>query len=502
MKKLKVRLLNLDAGGKTIAIINSRDAVDFGVRPLERIVLTNPKNGKKLTAVVNVTDKFVKPGEIIVYDEIKEILNLKNGMIIKAEPRPELISKQYIRKKIDGCELSYNEMKAIVKDVLERNLNDLELAAFITALHINGMTLDENVYFSKVMVESGKRLKFRGTVVDKHSVGGVPGDKTSLLLVPIIASSGLKIPKTSSRSITSPAGTADRAEILMPVELNATEIKRVVNKTNGCLVWGGAVDLAPADDLFIQIENPLNMDPLVMPSVMSKKKSVGAKHVVIDIPVGDEAKIKTEDEAEHLAKNFIELGKELSINVDCVLTQGDQPIGHTMGPALEAREVLQTIHEIETAPDLVDKVATIAGKLFEMTKKKGGKKLAYRILKSGKAEKKLRQIIKAQGGNPKIKPEDIKWAKEKKAIRAKKEGVVINISNKNLAMVAKTAGAPKDKLAGILLNKKVGDFVKRNEILYTIYAERKNKLREALRVVDKNAILISKNRRMLIKTVR
>jgi len=488
--KLKVKILDMDAGGKTIAIINSNDARGLGVHPLERVILK--KGNKKITVIIDTTERFVKQGEIGVYDEVRKELKLKKGDIIKAEPRPQLLSKEYIRKKIDGGRLNYNEMKTIVSDVIQRNLNDLELSAFITALHIHGMTLNENIAFSKAMIESGKQLKFSGTVVDKHSIGGVPGDKTSILLVPIIASTGLIIPKSSSRSITSPAGTADRVEVLMPVELNINQIKRVVKKTGGCLVWGGALDLAPADDLFIKIEKPLEMDPLVLPSVLSKKKSVGAKYVVIDIMVGEEAKIKNRKEAEILRKNFAQLGKNLGMQVDCVLTDGTQPIGHTMGPALEAREALQTLRDPETAPDLVKKVITLSGTLLEMTGIKNGKELAYRILKSGEAEKKLREIIKAQGGNPKIKPEDIEYAKESKTIRAKKSGVVKRISNYNMALVAKTAGAPKDKLAGILLHKKIGEFVNSNEPLYTVYAENKMKLKEALSMIERDAVIISR----------
>jgi len=495
MKLMKVKILDMDAGGKTVAIINKRDAVEFGLHPLERMIIK--KGTKEITVIIDTTEKFVKSGEIGIYEEVKKQLKLKSGDIVVAKPRPELASKDFIRKKIDNNELCYNEMRTIVNDVIERNLNDLEMAAFITALHIHGMTIDENIAFSKAMIDSGKKIKFHGKVVDKHSIGGVPGDKTSLLLVPIVAAAGLTIPKSSSRSITSPAGTADRAEIIMPVDLNVEQIKNVVKKTGGCLVWGGALDLAPADDLFIQIEKPLGMDPLVLPSVMSKKKSVGAKYVVIDIPLGKEAKVKTKDEAEKLARNFVELGRSLKMKVDCVLTRGSQPLGHTMGPALEAREALQTIQNPETATDLVDKVTSLAGTLFSMTGKKGGKKLAYDILKSGRAERKLRDIIKAQGGNPKIQPDDIKYGKESKVIRARKHGVVTKISNHNLASVAKAAGAPKDKLAGILLHKKIGSYVKSGEPLYTIYAESKIKMKEALELFDKNAVVISNGKKMM-----
>ncbi|MEM7819457.1 MAG: AMP phosphorylase [Candidatus Aenigmatarchaeota archaeon] len=499
--KLRTRTISLTAGGKFISIINIEDARELGVKPLDRVVLT--KGRKKITTVVNVTREFVKQGQIAIYDEVKKFMNLRSGDFVHVEPREELISKKYIRKKIDGGELDYKELKEIVDDVLKRNLNDLELASFITAIHIHGFTLNESIAMSKAMIQTSKKIKFPGIVVDKHSIGGVPGDKTSMLLVPIIAASGLTIPKTSSRSITSPAGTADRMEILAPVDLNINEIKRVVKKCGGCLVWGGAVDLAPADDLFIQIEHPLSLDPLLLPSVMSKKKAVGSKYVVIDIPVGSEAKIKSMSMAEKLAKDFIMLGKELDMIVDCGITHGDQPIGYAMGPALEAREALETIMNRKYTSDLIDKVTSLAGLLFNMTKK-GDKETALKILKSGKAEKKLRDIIAAQGGDENIQPEDIPYAKYRYTMRAKNDGIVASISNATLANICFVAGTPKDKYAGILLHKKIEDRVKKNDPLLTIFAEKRQKLRTAIKIAKKSDIFSffdHKKKRMLIERI-
>ena len=180
-----------------------------------------------------------------------------------------------------------NDIVTIVKDVVERHLSTAEIAAFLTALNIHGLSMSENEALSRAMVATGKTLSFgEGPILDKHSVGGIPGDKTSMLVVPIVAAAGFTIPKTSSRAITSPAGTADRVETLCPVNLSINEIKEVVAKTNGCLVWGGSLELAPADDLFIQVEYPLGIDPMLLPSILSKKKAIGATHVAVDIPTG------------------------------------------------------------------------------------------------------------------------------------------------------------------------------------------------------------------------
>ena len=179
-----------------------------------------------------------------------------------------------MRAKIRGERLREDEIKSIVKDVVERHLSDVEIASFVTALHIRGLSMSEIEALSKAMVETGKTLKLnKSPILDKHSIGGIPGDKTTILIVPIIAAAGFIIPKTSSRAVTSPAGTADRVENLCPVNLTIEEIKEVVNKTNGCMVWGGALELAPADDLFIQVEYSLGNRPIAFTLNYEQEKS-------------------------------------------------------------------------------------------------------------------------------------------------------------------------------------------------------------------------------------
>ncbi|MBI4174159.1 MAG: AMP phosphorylase [Candidatus Aenigmarchaeota archaeon] len=497
--RMKVRHLQLSAGGKMIGIVNEKDAAELGVHPLDKVVLT--KGSKKATITLDTTKNFVRPGTILLYDDVKEIIKTKSGESVQVEPRKPLVSKLYIRKKTEGGELTYVELRSIIDDVIARNLNDLELASFVTALHINGLTLNESIGFSKAMIETGKKIKFPGIVCDKHSVGGVPGDKTSMIVVPIIAAAGLTIPKTSSRSITSPSGTADRMEILAPVDLHINEIKKVVAKTKGCLVWGGSVDLAPADDLFIRIEHPLGMDPLLLPSVMSKKKSVGCRYLVIDIPAGEGAKIRSREEAEKLAKDFIAIGRSMGIKVDCAVTRGDQPVGYAIGPALEAREALSVLGN-DLKSDVLDKATSVAGILLGMAGK-GNKKIAELIVKSGKAERKLREIIEAQGGDPKIKPDDIDVGPFKFNARSKSSGVVSGINNTAIVDICRAAGTPKDRGAGILLNKKINDSVKKGEVLFTIFAEKRNKLNTAVKEAKTFDVfnVLSGHRKMLVEKI-
>jgi len=498
---LKVKFLGLETGGKPIVILNKEDADDLGIRSLGRVRVQQGK--KQLTAIVNTTTRVIGKTHIGVSDEVKKSLNLQENSEVDVEVAKFPTSLHFITNKLKGRKLSYEEIFEIVKDVVEGNLNEIEIASFVTALHSFGVDLDEATSLSLAMVETGKQLKLnKKVIVDKHSAGGVPGDKTTLLVVPIIAAAGLTIPKTSSRAITSAAGTADRAEILMPVNLDIEEMKRVVEKTNGCIVWGGALHLAPADDIFVQIEYPLSIDPLLLPSIMSKKKAVGANFVVIDIPCGRGTKVKTIGDADLLAKDFIELGKKLNIKTQCAVTYGEQPIGHTIGTALETKEALEVLMRRKNVPDLIDKATHIANILLHMVGK-DGQNFALEILKSGKAEQKLREIITEQGGDFEVKPEDIEIGEFGFDVPAENSGVVLWINNTGLVEVARAAGAPKDKGAGIYLYKKLGDKVKKDEKLFTVYAEKQRKLERVQKILEEeNVIGVGERMEMLIHEVK
>lgn len=499
--KLRVRFLGLEAGGKPIVVLNLTDAEDLGVRSLGRIKLSHAK--KELTAIVNTTQTLIDKGTIGVYEGLKAQVEIKENDLIDVEAVPPPASTAFIKNKLAGRKLAFKEIKEIVNDAVKGNLSEIEITSFVTALHHFGLDLDEASSLSMAMVETGEILKLdRKVIVDKHSIGGVPGDKTTLLVVPIIASFGLTIPKTSSRAITSAAGSADRAEVLMPVNLDLKEMRAVVEKTNGCIVWGGALHLAPADDIFVQVEYPLAIDPLLLPSIMSKKKAVGATHVVIDIPCGRGTKVKTIGDANLLAKDFMELGKKLKITTGCAITYGEQPVGYAIGPALEAREALENLMG-KTSSDLVDKATHIAGILLEMMGHKNGQKLALECLNSGEAEQKLREIISEQGGDPKIKPEEVEVGKYDLNVRSEKPGYVLWIDNVSLVELARAAGSPKDKGAGITLYKKLRDSVRKGEKLFTVYAENTTKLQRAREMLEEEVMIkVGDRMEMLIGEVK
>ena len=480
--EFKVLLLEIRSGGKQIVVIDDEDASQLGIHSSDRVEVTY-KN-QHMIAIVNVASEFPK-GTLGIYGEVYDKLKAEDGETVDVRPaeRPESIG--YIRDKLGGRRLRAQEIKAIIVDVVERRLSDIELASFVTGLYIHGTSMDEVESLTKAMVETGQTIDFgKGPILDKHSIGGVPGDKTTILVVPMVAAAGFTIPKTSSRAITSPAGTADRVEVLCPVNLSDEEIKRTVKETNACLAWGGALDLAPADDLLIQIEYPLSIDPLLFPSIMSKKKAMGSNYVVVDIPTGRGAKIKTIGEAHVLAQDFIELGKRLNMNIQCGVTFGEQPIGYAVGPALEAREALSTLMG-EGPVDLVNKATSLAGLLFEMMGINNSAEEAKELLRSGRAEKKLREIIAAQGGDPDVKPEDIEVGDKTVDILSEGTGRVQWINNRAVAQLAREAGAPKTEGAGVLLNKKLGDKVKKGDVLYTIFSESGLKLETATQLAEK-----------------
>lgn len=290
MPPFRVKTLGIDSG-KPIVVLNEDDAADLGVKSSSRVRV---KSGSgELTAIVNIATKLMRKGTVGVFDEVRRILKLTDNNRVEIEVAPFPSSLQFIRSKLMGRKLNYDEVLEIVKDVVEGNLKETEIASFVTSLHIQGLDLDEATNLTNAMVETGHHLDIKKyPIVDKHSIGGVPGDKTSLLLVPILAAANCVIPKSSSRAITSAAGTADKAEVLMPVNLSVSEMTEVVHKTNGCLVWGGALELAPADDIFVQIEFSLSIDPLLLPSIMSKKCAANVDNLVIDIPTGRGTKIK------------------------------------------------------------------------------------------------------------------------------------------------------------------------------------------------------------------
>lgn len=397
------------------------------------------------------------------------------------------IAIKAIQKKLLGKKITYKEIYAIMDEIAHERLSDILTTYFVASSFKEGYSEEELYYFTKAMVETGNRLKFKGIVADKHSVGGISGTRTTMIVVPIVAAYGYKIPKISSRAITTPAGTADVMEGIANINFQPQEIINIVEKVGGCIVWNGKLNIAPADDVIIRVEEPLmfeSFDKIII-SVMSKKIAAGTTHLVLDLPYGKTAKIHRLSDAQKVVKKFEMLAKKFNIKVAFDINEMLEPAGRGIGPILEARDVLYVLEQhIDRPLRLEAKALRLAGLLLDLCFKEekkdlNGEEEARKILKNGLALKKFQEIVAAQGGDKEIKSSKLKLAKFKKDILATVSGKIKDINNYNLNTIAKILGAPKDKQAGIYLHKKLDHPVKKNEPIMTFYSNDPYLLKEA-----------------------
>lgn len=499
--ELKVQPLKIHTGRYKI-VLNTEDAKELGVHGGDRVQL---KDHGYLTAIVETGD-MISSGTVGIYQECCEKLGKVCPITIDVIPTSKPSSIEYIKKMMNHQKLTQEEIYQIVQDIVRDNLTEIELGSFVTTSYIHGMTADEVEWLTKAIIDTGEKIEFdTHPIMDKHSIGGVPGNKISLLVVPIVAANGLLIPKTSSRAVTGAAGTADLMEVLAPVEFSAEEIKSITEKVGGIVAWGGATNIAPADDKLIRAEYPLSIDPRnhLLAAIMANKSAIGADCVVIDIPTGTGTKVPTVQEGKKLARDLIDLGERLGMSVECAMTYGASPVGRTVGPALEVKEALGVLESMDGPNSLIEKSTAIAGILLEMggvAMRDHGKELAIETLRSGKAHKKLKEIIEAQGGNPDITHADIKLGEHKAELASPADGYVIEFDNKRIVEIARIAGAPNDKGAGVLIHKKNGERVKKGEPLITIFADKNWKLTSALKSAERDYPMIVEG--MLLERVQ
>jgi AMP phosphorylase len=462
----------IDIGTRTPKVLlNSTDASELGAHPLDRVRI---QHGTDIaTGIVEVTDELVPEGLLGV---TRQLDHITGDVQVELAGKPD--SAAHITKKLDDVELERDEIRAIVADINEERLSDVELGAYVSGMYANGLSREEMMCLTECMVESGEALAWDDSVVlDKHSIGGVAGNRVTPIVIPIVATAGFTIPKTSSRAVTSAAGTADTMEVFCDVSFSIAEIRDVVARTNGCLVWGGAVNISPVDDKIIRAETPLSLDPpgQVIASVLSKKKSAGATHVVIDIPYGEGAKVESLHDAREMAEDFSRVGENLGIEIASTITRGAQPIGRGIGPVLEARDVLAVL-EGDGPADLRAKSIRLAQILLDDV---DADESATAILESGAAEAKFREIVAAQNGDREVSREELTPGEFETTVYAETAGVVTHIDNEIVNEIARRAGAPKDHRAGVDLHCRVGDERSVDDPLYSIYAEQSNKLDQA-----------------------
>lgn len=478
MATLKLRRIAIDTYKENVAYLH-RDCATYrseGFQALSKIEVHNLRDTHPVVAVLNIVDdaNIVAPGELGLSEQVFAQLALPEGHEVTVAHATPPDSLRAVHRKIYGETLSYDDYANILQDILGNRYSKIEMAAFLVACAENGMEREEILSLTQAMVNTGERLDWdTPLVVDKHCIGGIPGNRTTMLIVPIVAAHGMWMPKTSSRAITSPAGTADTMEVLAQVNVEPDKLRQILHHESAFLAWGGTARLAPADDILISVERPLSLDSRgqMVASILSKKVAAGSTHLLIDIPVGPTAKVRSHNEAMHLRKLFEYVGDSMGLQLEVVITDGSQPIGRGIGPVLEVRDVMQVLHNDPQAPaDLREKALQLAGRILEFDSDvRGGQgyHLARDILQSGRALVKMQAIIAAQGANPvTYAPAQLQYE-----VLATHSGTVNMIDNLQLAQIARLAGAPLDKQAGVDLHKKLGDRAESGDVLYTIHAE-------------------------------
>lgn len=471
---LRLRRLAVDTYHENVAYL-SRDCPLYQAEKFQGLTKVEvSRNGRSILAVLNIVDdrRLLERDELGLSEQAFRQLGLPEGESVKVAQAAPPASREAIRAKVLGRTLGPADFDAIIRDIVANRYSKMEIAAFLIA-SASFLTTEEVLSLTRAMAGVGNRLTWTDKpIVDKHCIGGIPGNRTSMVVVPIVAAHGLIIPKTSSRAITSPAGTADTMEVLARVDVGPDEMHDIVERTKGCIVWGGRANLSPADDILISVERPLGIDTReqMVASILSKKLAAGSTHLVMDIPVGPTAKIRSHSEAVRLRKLFEFVGDQIGLTLEVQITDGRQPIGSGIGPVLEARDVMRVLENDPGAPaDLRERALLLAGRTLEFDPAlRGGRgyERARELLNSGAAARSMQRIIAAQGAGA----GDQKPGHLTRDIAADQDGVVGAIDCYRIARIARLAGAPTDKGAGIDLIKKVGDPVEQGEPLYRVHA--------------------------------
>lgn len=476
----KLKHLHLDTLREHVIVIHERAVREgnLGFNPLDRahVIGIDPISGqtRSITGVLNVCrNAIINPAEIGVSEQAFRDLGLPEDAPVQATLAVAPPSVDLVRAKLAGRRLGRADFEAILSDVVEHRYSRVELSMFVLACALKKLELGELVDYTQAMIGSGLSMSFgAGPVIDKHCIGGIPGNRVTMIVVPIVAAQGITFPKTSSRAITSPAGTADTMGVLANVELGPERMYDVVRRTHGCIAWGGALRLAPADDILITVERPMELDTeaQMVASILAKKKTAGATHVLIDIPVGPTAKVRSRSRAQRLAVLFRAVAEQIGLQLEVEITQAWGPIGRGIGPRLEALDVLSVLRGDRDAPsDLREKSLFLASRILEisgMVSPNTGYRVALRTLEGGAAYEAFQRIIEAQG-----RREILAQAPYRCLVKAPGDGRIRHVDCWEIARVAKLAGAPANHTAGVRLLRNVGEIVSRDEPIFEIHAE-------------------------------
>ena len=475
---LRARALPIETGGEAMIFMHEDCPVarSEGFRARARVELV-AKGRTLLATLYRATNELLAEDEVGIPHSLLDRLSLAEGEELTVRHPQPLSSLGDVRGKLYGHRLAEPGLRAIISDIAGGRYSDVEIAAFVAGFAAQPVDAEETAALTRAMLAAGDRMQWPADrVMDKHCVGGLPGNRTTPIVVAIVAAAGLTMPKTSSRAITSPAGTADTMETMAPVALDIAAMQKVVEREGGCIVWGGSVNLSPADDVLIRIERALDVDSdaQLVASMLSKKLAAGSTHVLLDLPVGPTAKIRSSQDADALALLLETVGAQCGLQIATLQTDGSQPVGRGIGPALEAHDVLAVLGNEDDAPtDLKERALALAAGIFELNgaSLEDARTKAAELLGEGHAEAKFLRICEAQGG--------IRMpgkAQQTQDIFASRSGRIAGFDNRRLARIAKLAGAPQRAAAGIVLHTRVGQMVKRGEPLFTIHSESRGEL--------------------------
>jgi len=425
-----------------------------------------------------------------------------------------------IRKKRDRGILTPDEIKFMINNYTAGKIPDYQFSAFLMAVYLNGMTKEETSALTNTMLYSGKVIdlsEIKGFKVDKHSTGGV-GDKTSLILAPLVALAGLNVPMISGRALGHTGGTLDKLESIpgFNVNLNLRQYKSVIKK-HGCVMIGQTPDIAPADKVIYalrDVTSTVESIPLITASIMRKKLAEGIDGLVLDVKTGSGAFMKKYEDAVALAESMFNTAVSFNKKVAVLITSMNQPLGTHIGNLLEVKESVEILRGADV-PDLNYVTFMLAGAMLFLGGKAGSAEEGAEIIKNltgEKAVKKFAEMVKAQGGDPAYvtDPKSHPKAKFKVEVKAGESGYVKAIGTFSIGIASNSLGAGRltkedkiDPLAGILFYPKIGDYVASGEVIAELHTNDKKKIQEAEKItsasIDFFQIKIKKDK-LLVKT--
>ncbi len=488
---LSTRKLDVRTEDTMVALINELDAGEYGVGIGDKVALELSGRRDLIYVHLDTTDSLVEEGEIGFYENVWDKYDIKFGEIVKVVLVPPSEAVQSIRKKLLGGKLNYEEVFSIIKDISNDKIGKILTTYYAAAGYSPGFDEEEMYYMTKAMASTGDTLRFEGIIADKHSIGGVGGKGITPLVIPIVSClDGISVPNTSTRAITSASATTDMLEVIMPMSFSKEELESFMMSHNAFMVWGGGLDLAPADDKIIQVQKPIGIESIdkFVASIVAKKLAQGVNHVIFDIPVGKGAKIETEEEYRKVESTFKRVCKKFDIKVVTFRRNVAGIDGFAVGPSLECREFLRIYERDDRrSKQLEEDALRMTAELIELCGKAGkgqGYKLAKEILESGDAFDKLKEIIKLQGGNEDISSNSLEIGGITQEVKAEESGIIKNIINKKVFEVCRALGNPRIKEAGMYFHKKPGDRVELGERLVTLYATTDSRMKLGLDVYN------------------